>query len=164
MDGAEYSVQDTGLRRPNIDYELTTVRLGYMLDSPHAGGSFLRGNDEVLLEAAGGVIFEGPGTALGGLSLLYRRNFLAPNAWAAPYINVGAGGAYSDAYHDQAQQALGSKFEFYLQGSVGVRFRLSSRYSLDVESSYRHLSNAGLAERNLGTNGIGGLLGLSYTF
>lgn len=164
MDGAVYSLQYTGLRRPNIDYTVTTLRVGYMIDSLHAGGTFLRGNDEFLVEAVGGAIFQGPGNALGGLSILYRRNFLAPGARWVPYLNLGAGGVYSDAYHDQVQKALGSKFEFDLQASVGLRYRLATRWTLDGELAYRHLSNAHLASRNLGTNALGGLLGVSYGF
>ena len=53
LDGAEYSLQTTGPLRPNVDYELTVLRLGYMIDTPHQGGTFLRGNDELLLEAEG---------------------------------------------------------------------------------------------------------------
>ena len=164
LDGVEYSVQRTTFLRPNIDYELSVIRAGYMLDSPHRGGSFLRGNDEVLLEAVGGPIFQGPGSALGGLSVVYRRNFLAPGARLVPYINMGVGGVYSDAYHDQVQRALGSKLEFDLQGALGLRFRVSERISLDGEASYRHLSNADLSSRNYGTNAIGGLLGVTFTF
>lgn len=163
-DGAIYSLQYTGLRRPNIDYELTVVRLGYMLDSPHAGGSFLRGNDELMLEGTGGPIFQGPGSGLGSLSIIYRRNFLAPGAWLVPYLNLGGGGLYSNAYRDQVQQAIGSRFEFDLQASVGLRYRLARHWTVDGEFAYRHISNAHFAERNLGTNGIGGLLGASYSF
>ena len=163
-DGAVYSLQYSCVRRPNIYYTVTAVHLGYMVDSPHRGGTFLRGNDEFLLEAVGGAIFQGPGNALGGLSILYRRNFLAPGARLVPYLNLGAGGVYSDAYHDQVQKALGSRFEFDLQASVGLRCRLARRWTVDGEFAYRHLSNAHLADRNLGTNAIGGLLGVSYAF
>ena len=162
--GVEFSQQATDFERPNIDYAPTVVRLGYMVDSPHTGGSFLRGNDEFLFEAIGAGIFQGPGTAFGGLSILYRRNFLAPGARLVPYVTIGGGAVYCDAYHDRVQQALGSNFEFDLQTDVGIRYRISTHLTLDTEVAYRHLSNAHLVERNLGTNGIGGLVGLSYTF
>ena len=162
-EACEISVQNTSAIRPNIDYQLTVLRAGYMLDTPH-GSNFLRGNDEFLLEAVGGPIFHGPGSALGGLSIIYRRNFLSPGAKIVPYLNLGAGGVYSDAYHDKVQQALGGKFEFDLQASVGARFRLSPRWSLDAEFAYRHLSDAHITQRNLGTNGIGGVLGVSRAF
>ena len=162
-EGAEFSLQNTSVIRPNIDYELTIIRLGHMLDTPH-GSNFLRGNNEFMLEAVGGPMFQGPGSALGGLSIVYRRNFLSPGARVIPYLDLGAGGVYSDASHDRVQQALGTPFEFDLQAGVGVRFRLGLGWTLDAEFSYRHLSNAHIVDRNLGTNAIGGLLGASYSF
>ena len=162
-EGVEFSLQTTSRIRPNIDYQLTVIRLGYMLDDPH-GSNFLRGNNEFILEVVGGPMFQGPGSALGGVSVVYRRNFLSPGARVVPYLNVGAGGVYSDAFHDKVQQALGSPFEFDLQAGFGVRFRLGLNWTVDAEFSYRHLSNARIVERNLGTNGIGGLVGASYSF
>ncbi len=162
-EGVEFSLQNTSIIRPNIDYQLTIIRLGYMVDAPH-GSNFLRGNNEFILEAVGGPMFQGPGSALGGLSVVYRRNFLSPGARLIPYLDLGAGGVYSDASHDRVQQALGTPFEFDLQAGVGVRFRLGLGWTVDAEFSYRHLSNAHISERNLGTNAIGGLLGASYSF
>ena len=162
-EGVEFSLQSTNLIRPNIDYELTIIRLGYMVDTP-PGSNFLRGNNEFILEAVGGPMFQGPGSALGGLSIVYRRNFLSPGARVIPYLDLGAGGVYSDASHDRVQQELGTPFEFDLQAGIGVRFRLGLGWTMDAEFSYRHLSNAHVVDRNLGTNAIGGLLGASYSF
>ena len=162
-EGVEFSLQNTSIIRPNVDYELTILRLGYMVDTPH-GSNFLRGNNEFMLEVVGGPMFQGPGSALGGLSIVYRRNFLSPGARVIPYLDLGAGGVYSDASHDRVQQELGTPFEFDLQAGVGVRFRLGLGWTLDAEFSYRHLSNAHIVDRNLGTNAIGGLLGASYSF
>ncbi len=162
-EGVEFSLQTTSQIRPNIDYQLTVIRLGYMLDDPH-GSNFLRGNNEFILEAIGGPMFQGPGSALGGLSIVYRRNFLSPGARIVPYLDLGAGGVYSDAFHDKAQQALGSPFEFDLQAGIGVRFRLGLNWTMDAEFAYRHLSNAHIVDRNLGTNAVGGLIGASYSF
>ena len=162
-EGFEFSLQHTHDRVPNFDYELTIIRAGYMLDTPH-GSNFLRGNDEFLLEVEGGPVLCSYGSALGGLSIMYRRNFLSPGAKAVPYLNLGAGGVYSDAYHQKVQRSLGGKFEFDLQVAAGVHFRLSPRWSLDAEFAYRHLSDAFITERNLGTNGVGGVLGISQAF
>ncbi len=162
-EAVEFSLQTTSRIRPNIDYQLTVIRVGYMLDDPH-GSNFLRGNNEFMLEVVGGPMFQGPGSALGGLSIVYRRNFLSPGARFVPYLNLGAGGVYSDAFHDKVQQALGSPFEFDLQAAVGARFRLGLNWTLDAEFAYRHLSNAHIVDRNLGTNAIGGVVGASYSF
>ena len=161
--GPEISIQQTSALRPNIDYGLAVLRVGNMLDTVRGSG-FFRGNDEVMLEAIGGPIYTGPGSALGGLSLMYRRNFVPPGARIIPYFDVGAGGVYSDAYHQKVQRALGSPFEFDLQAGLGLRYRISAKWSLDGEASYRHLSNANFASRNYGTNGFGGLVGFSYAF
>ncbi len=163
MSGVLLSVQHTSELRPNIDYAPIVLRLGYMADNVYGPG-FLRGNDEFMLEVIGAAIFTGPGTGLGGGSLIYRRNFLSPNARVVPYFTAGVGAIYSDAFHDRHQRALGSPGEFDLQGALGLRFRVSTKLTLDTEFSYRHLSNAGLADRNNGTNAIGGMVGVSYGF
>ena len=161
--GAEESIQYTSPGRPNIDYGLAVARLGYMLDDARGPG-WRRGNDEVMVEAIGGPIYTGPGTFLTGLSLIYRRNFVPSSARFIPYINLGAGGVYSDAYHQKSQRALGSAFEFDLQVGVGLRYRLNPRWSVDTEISFRHLSNADFSSRNYGTNALGGLIGIGYAF
>ena len=164
MGGALFSVQARGTPdRPNFDYAPIVLRLGYMVNNVYGHG-FFRGNDEVMLEAIGAPIFFGPGSGLGGLSLLYRRNFLAPNTKIVPYFTMGAGGIYNDAYHEHPQRLIGAAGEFDLQAAAGLRFRVSTKLTLDTEFSYRHISNADFANRNYGTNGIGGMVGLSYGF
>ncbi len=165
MSGVLFSVQRTTFLRSNLDYDLSVIRVGYMLDNVYGHG-ILRGTDEFMLEAAGGSIFVGPGAGLGGLSLVYRRNFLLPSVQArlVPYFQLGAGGVYSDAYHTHPQRELGSPGEFDLQADLGLRFRLTRKWSLDTEFDFRHLSNAGLSGRNYGTNDLGGLIGLSWSF
>ena len=161
--GAETSIQDTSQLRPNIDYGLVDARLGYMIDSAQGHGAF-RGNDEIIIEAIAGPIYTGPGSALGGLSLIYRRNFVQPESRFVPYLDLGAGGIYSDAYHQRVQRALGTPFEFDLISGLGLRYMLDSRWSIDLELSFRHLSNADFGSRNYGTNALGGLTGFSYSF
>ncbi len=165
MSGVIFSIQRTTYLRPNVDYDLSVIRLGYMLDNVYGHG-FFRGNDEVMLEAAGGSIFVGPGSGLGGLSIMYRRNFLIPSVQSrlVPYFDAAGGGIYTDAYHNKPQRALGAPGEFDLQAGLGTRLRFARNWSLDTEFDYRHLSNAGLAGRNYGTNGIGGLIGISRSF
>ena len=165
MSGVLFSVQRTTFLRPNLDYDLGVIRVGYMLDSTYGHG-FLRGNDEFMLEAAGGSIWVGPGSGLGGLSLIYRRNFLWPSVQPrlVPYLDFGAGAVYSDAYHTHPQRELGSPGEFDLQAGLGLRFRLTRVWSIDAEANFRHLSNADISGRNYGSNDIGGLIGLSRSF
>ncbi len=148
---------------PELDYAIGTLRVGWMLNTPQGEG-FFRGNAEFLLEAFGAGIYEGPGSFLAGGTLLLRYNFVQPEARLVPYVQIGAGGLYSDAYQDESQRLIGSAFEFNLQGSVGVRWFLSERCALAIEGGYRHISNANLADRNTGVDSIGAQIGFSYFF
>ena len=164
MSGPFLSVQPTHSARPNFDYAMTVARLGYMLDTPRSQG-FFRGNDELFLETEGAAIYQGPGTAMGGASILYRRNFVQPHAWLVPYFGLGLGGLYSDIYHNRVQRAVGAPFQFNLQGHIGAHFLLGhSRWSIDVEAAYRHISDASISPRNDGIDAVGGLAGFSRIF
>ena len=165
LSGPFFSQQPTHDARPNFDYELTAVRIGYMLDTPRGHG-FFRGNDEVMFEAQGSVLCQGPGTAMGGASFLYRRNFVQPNALVIPYVNLGLGGLYDDIYHNRVQRAIGGNFQFNLEGEIGLRFLLGhhSRCAIDVEAAYRHISDASITTRNDGIDAVGGELGFSVFF
>ncbi len=164
MSGPFFSLQNTHAARPNIDYELTVVRLGYMLDTPRGRG-FFRGNDEIALEVSGAPIFQGPGTACGGASLLYRRNFVQPGSCFVPYLGINLGGIYSDIYHNRVQRAIGAPFDFNLGANGGLRIRLGKTpWSIDAEFAYRHISDASITARNDGLDAIGGLIGFSRFF
>jgi hypothetical protein len=164
ISGPLFSIQPTHSARPNFDYELTDVRLGYMLDTPRGHG-FFRGNDEVMLEASGAAIFQGPGTAIGGASVLYRRNFVQPHWCVVPYFGGSLGGVYTDIYHDRVQRAIGAPFDFNLGAQLGIRFLLPhSPWTIDAEASYRHISDASITRRNDGIDAMGGLLGVSRFF
>jgi len=149
--------------RPQMNDVDASVRLGWMLYSP-AGPSILRGNVEVVAELFGGGFVRGPADLLGGTTIFIRYNYVQPAARFVPYIQVGGGGAYSDASQKQPQRALGSAVSFNLQVGLGVRFFCSDKSAVFLEFDYRHLSNAGLAERNLGLNSGGSWLGASLFF
>ena len=164
LTGPLFSQQPTHSARPNFDYELTAIRLGYMLDTPRGHG-FFRGNDEVLFEGSGAVIFQGPGTAIAGANFLYRRNFVQPHSCVVPYAGINLGGIYSDIYHDKVQRAIGSSFDFNLGAHLGVRILLGqSPWSFDAEAAYRHISDASITKRNDGIDAVGGLIGFSRFF
>lgn len=159
LGGAFFSINHS----PDFNYAIGTVRLGCMLYSPKGEGC-LRGNTELLLEVFGGGIFEGPGSGLVGGTLLLRYNFVQPEAAVVPYLQIGAGGLYSDAADDETQRLIGSDFEFNLQASIGVRWFCTPRCALTLEGGYRHISNADTADRNVGVDSIGGMIGVSYFF
>ncbi len=161
--GAFFSLNNGGEKRPTINDVDGSLRLGWMLYSPKGDG-FLRGNCELLIEAFGAGIVEGPGSGMGGATLLFRYNFVQPQARWVPYFQVGAGGVYNDIHEDQQQRLIGRSFEFNLQAGVGLRYLCSERCAIFAEFDYRHISNADTADRNLGLNSLGGLLGASIFF
>lgn len=148
---------------PDFNYAIGTLRLGCMLYSPKGDGC-LRGNTELLIEAFGGGIFEGPGSGLVGGSLLLRYNFVQPESTVVPYFQIGAGGLYSDAAKDHSQRLIGSDFEFNLQASIGVRWFCTPSCAVTLEGGYRHISNADMADRNVGVDSLGGMVGVSFFF
>jgi opacity protein-like surface antigen len=150
--------------RPDFGFAIGTVSYGWMLTDIQGDG-LCRGNWEFLLSAFGGGIFEGPGDKVAGAGFAFRYNFVRPNAWIVPFIQLGAGGVYSDAANDDAvQHLLGSDWSFDLQGAAGLRFMVSEHFSITLKAEFRHFSNAGLADRNYGANNLGGVLGLSFFY
>jgi lipid A 3-O-deacylase len=161
--GAFSSFQSTTETRPGFKDIDVALRLGTMLYTP-SGEGILRGNCEVLLEAYGAALVEGPGTGYTGLTLVLRYNFVQPDAHWIPYFQIQAGGIYNDIYQDQSQRVFGRSIEFDLGGGFGMRYLCSERCALFLEIDYRHVSNANTADRNLGLNSIGGLLGVSLFY
>ncbi len=161
--GGYVSFLDDGNRRPELNTVDVTGRLGWMLYTP-TGGSILRGNVEFLIEGSVGAVVTGPGDIIADIALLLRYNFVQPSAKFVPYIQIGAGFAYCNAYTDQTQGLIGEAFEFNLQGAIGARYLFSERCGAFIEGGWRHVSNAGLASRNLGLNSLGGLVGFSVFY
>jgi len=63
---------------------------------------------------------------------------------------------------DYSQSLVGNEIEFNPQASFGVRYLIDKNLSLDAEAMFHHVSNAGLGDRNIGVNGVGGFIGLTY--
>ena len=161
--GAMFSFTSQSARKPELNYAMEDVRYGYMLDDVY-GPAFWHGNDEFLVEGFGGEVFKGPGKALGGGDLLLRHNFVQDGWKLVPYVQIGGGGLDNDIYHDQTQRLIGQGFEFLLQADIGVRYMITNHWALSLEGDYRHISNADLANRNLGLNSLGATLGLNFLF
>lgn len=149
--------------RPQLHDVDATARLGWMLNSP-AGRGIVRGNFEFLAEFFGAGIVKGPGQVLAGTTLWLRYNYVQPAARLVPYVQVGAGGVYSDAHEERPQRLLGSAAVFNLQAGFGARYFWTEKCALFLEFDYRHLSNAGAADRNRGLNSAGSWLGASFFF
>lgn len=149
--------------RPQMNDVDATLRLGWMLNSP-TGPSIIRGNFELLLEVFGGGFVKGPADVIAGTTVFVRYNWVQPSPKFVPYVHVGGGAAYSDAHQNELQRELGSAVSFNLQVGFGARYLCTEKWGLFLEFDYRHLSNAALAERNVGLNSYGSWLGASYFF
>ena len=153
----------TGSNRETLNYARQDLRLGWMLTSPK-GQSWYRGNVELLLNAFGAEITNGPGSYMAGGRLLFRYNFVQPGARWVPFIQIGAGGLGNDVHRDNSQRLIGSGFEFTLVGDIGLRYFINPRWAVVATANFEHISNANSADRNVGVNAAGGMIGLATFF
>jgi len=149
--------------RPAIDYSLNTLRLGIMLNDPWSLG-LLSGNFELLGEIFAGPVVNGPGNVLAGASLVFRYNFVQPQARLIPYLQIAAGGVYTDIPEKESRGLISLPVEFNLQGAVGTRLMLNEHWSLVIEGAYRHISNAEIKKPNFGIDSVGGNVGFGFCF
>lgn len=151
-------------KRPQVDFALTSVREGWMLNDVRSGIFF--GNEEFLIDVFAGPILNGPGSIMAGATLILRHNFVTRSGeFFVPYYQMGLGGLCSDAANaDRVQFGIGTTFEFNLQATLGARWRVNRSWSINTEIGYRHISNAGLDSRNGGVDAVGGFIGLGHMF
>jgi hypothetical protein len=161
--GAFFFVDNHDDNRPSIDYALDSLRLGVMLNDPWALG-LLSGNFELMGEIFLGPVVKGPGNVLAGGSLVFRYNFEQPRARVIPYLQIAAGGVYTDIPEDESRGLISLPVEFNLQGEVGSRFMLNDRWSIVLEAAYRHISNAEIKKPNYGIDSVGGNVGFGFSF
>lgn len=157
--GVMFSPIGADHQRPQVDYTLSVVQFGWML-SDVKGSSWYRGNWEMSLEAMGGTVFKGEGSYMAGGTLLFRYNFVQAGWRVVPFVAAG-GGAEATNFN---QDLLGENFNFNLDVVAGVRCFLAPKWALDLECRYQHLSNATIANHDIGINAVGPMLGLSYFF
>jgi lipid A 3-O-deacylase len=148
---------------PAIDLAVDSIRLGIMLSSPHGSG-FFAGNWELLGEVFGGGIFTGRGSVETGGTLIFRYNFIQPNARVIPYMQIGTGGIYTDIPERESHGLISLPVEFNLQGTGGLRFMLDNKWSLILEAGYRHISDGTIKLPNRGVDSVGGDVGLGFFF
>jgi len=145
--------------RPTLNYTISELQVGYML-SDVAGPSIWRGNWEIASGAFGGKVFDGVGDYIAGTTIWLRYNFVPPQSRFAPFVQAGAGVTCADIN----RRLVGQDFNFNLDLGAGVRYLLSSHWSVNLEYRYQHISNANMADRNLGVNAHGPMLAVSYLF
>ena len=150
--------------RRSLDYSMTYLRGGYFLNDPSEKKFLPRGNLEGIIQGAGSNVTEGFGDYMVELAFLLRYNVVYPGWRIVPYFQFGAGIVYNDLYKDRTQDLIGQSIEFSPQMSLGFRYILGKRWSLDLEGMYHHVSNAGLDDRNVGVNAFGGSIAATYFF
>jgi len=99
-----------------------------------------------------------------GASLVMRYNFVQPRARLVPYLQIGAGGVYTDIGEQESRGLISLPVEFNLQGIGGSRLMLNDRWSLVIEGGYRHISNGEIKKPNFGIDSIGGNVGFGFFF
>jgi len=150
---------------PTFNYAQTNLRFGWMAGEPARSKYFGTGNFELLFELTNSVIFEGAGNYLRGFTLLGRYNLILSDPKWAIYFQVGAGVVVNDVYRDTSQSAIGQAIEFTPQTGIGLHYFIGTKWSIDAEAMFHHISNAGMSNsRNGGINAIGGFLGVTYFF
>ena len=161
--GFAFSQNFHDIYRPQMNDVDATVRFGYMLTDPLFEG-IIRGNIEVLGEVFGGGFVKGPADGLVGATLFFQYNYVQPGWRFVPYEHIGGGAVYSDASNSHPQRELGSPVLFNVQAGFGTRFLCTEKWGLFLEVNWRHMSNAGLADRNTGLNQVSSWLGVNFFF
>ena len=131
--------------------------------SPDGSGRF-RGNLEVLANAFGAGVTAGRGRYLTGGRVLLRYNIVQPEARLIPFASLGLGGLANNVYCDQSQRLIGACFEFDVLFNAGVRYFVRPSWALIVDGIFQHISNGGMADRNVGVNSAGLEVGTSVFF
>ncbi len=120
-----------------------------------SGPSFLRGNTDMTITLSETAIPRGAETHYEAFDLGFRRNFVQRNWRASPYFEARAGAGFINAQGPHGVlYGQGQNFTFTLMMGSGFRYNFSPRYSLDIGSSYMHVSNAYLSLPKYDDNGI----------
>ena len=114
---------------------------------------------QINLEPAAALITTPTKTYILGVNAILRHTFLV---WrrVSPYIEGGAGLMNTNLRH----RALGESIEFTPQVGVGFHFHVWERGSLSAGFRWLHISNAGLADQNLGLNNYFPYVGFTIFF
>ena len=155
--GAALAFSISGNHGPRIG---TVVRAFWLL--PQIGYTFAEvpwGSFQVYLVPQGAFIITPRKTYLVGLATIVRHTFYLSRRFM-PYIDGGAGFLNTNL----RTRALGESIEFDPQFGAGFYLHLTERVSLNAGYRFHHISNAGLANRNLGINSHFPYAGLSFFF
>lgn len=147
--------------RERISYYANSLRAAYNLtDIFGSNDAWYRGNVQLVGELFIAEIFNtvGGGSIVVGPNVLARYNFIQPGWKIVPFIQMGPGLVYTDTDNN----AIGSNYCFQLNAGAGFRYLINDDWAVSLEADWHHMSNAGLADSNLGSDTIGGQFGISY--
>jgi hypothetical protein len=156
--GATYGFVAFGSKEAH-DLALISLEYGHMLGHVRGEGHWYRGNLEFRLELFGGAQFSPNTDWLVGLTPHLRYNLATGTRWV-PFLDAGAGVAATGI----GPPDLSDTFQFNLQGVIGVQWFVTDHFALTLETRYIHISCAGIHHPNLGVNGVGGMLGVTFFF
>ena len=131
----------------DVQFIYVAPRWGIGISDPMGGDAWYRGNFELLAEGALLVNYEPKDGFGGGLTAMFRYNFL-PGGNFIPFVSLGAGIIFLDI--DLKNQADG--FNFTPQGGFGFHYFVSERTAFTGEWRFHHMSNAGINDDNDGIN------------
>jgi hypothetical protein len=157
--GVFFSPFGASKSRPTENYAGPLVQIGYMLNRPDHGAEW-RGNFEVLGELSGAGDFEGSGNYVASTTFWLRYNVVPPKWDLVPYLQIGGGVSLTDIDH----KIFGQAFNFNLDAAVGFRYFVKPDCSLNAEYRFQHISNANMAEHNLGINAQAPVVSVSWYF
>jgi hypothetical protein len=140
----------------DVQFLYLAPRWGIGLSDPKGENSWYRGNFELVVEGTFLYGFEPKNGIAGGITPLFRYNFLAGDH-LIPFVQVGAGILALD--FDLRRQADG--INFTPQAGLGFHYFLSERTALTGEWRYHHISNAGIHQANSGINSSVVLFGVT---
>ena len=138
----------------------TVVRAIWMM--PHLGYTLVEvpwGSFQVYVVPQAAYIWTPTNTYLVGLAAIIRHTFYLSRRFM-PYIDGGAGFLNTNL----RTRALGDSIEFDPQVGAGFYVHMTERLSFLAGFRFHHISNAGLANQNLGINSYFPYAGLSYFF
>jgi opacity protein-like surface antigen len=157
--GVMLSPSILNVQKHTVNYTVSGIQAGYMLDNPGASGWY-RGNFELAGELFGGAVIQGRGSYVGGGTVWLRYNLLASGWRLKPYVQIGGGAESTDI----DRRILGENFNFNLDAGLGFRYLITSRCSVNLEYRFQHFSDADLSAVNLGVNAQGAFVGVSFFF
>ncbi|MCX5904187.1 MAG: acyloxyacyl hydrolase [Proteobacteria bacterium] len=147
------------LSNRDIRFAPVSPYFGYVFTDP-VGNGWYRGTVEGIVEGDFNYVFKGQKRHASGVTFLGRYNLLSKHECWRPYIQAGVGmvGTNLSMHH------FGSDFNFTSNLGAGIQYFWNPCNAVNFEWRYKHISNAGINQHNVGLNMSMLLVGYSHTF